>query len=119
METKIKRKLPKGRPVLAIKKSFRRTVRYNENQYKAMLDNAKQAGMNPAEWIRESSVNKTIKPRFDQEDRKVLHVLAGASNNLNQLTALSHQMGLQTVQKECLQVIDQISGYLKFLNDDR
>src|SRR5690606_18256711 len=119
MESKIKRKLPQGRPVLAIKKSFRRTVRYNENQYKMMMANAQRAGMKPAEWIRENSVNKTVKPRFNQEDRKVLHVLAGAANNLNQLTALSHQLGLQTVQKECLQLIDQINGYLKFLNDGR
>ncbi len=112
-------KLQKGRPLIPDKKSFRRSVRYNEKQYRLMLDNAKHAGMKPSEWIRESSIKKTIKPRFNQEDRKVLHVLAGASNNLNQLTALSHQAGLEPVQKDCRRVIAEISSYLKLLNDGR
>lgn len=112
-------KIVKGRPETADKKCFRRSVRYTEKQYSLMLENAKLAGMKPSEWIRESSIKKTIKPRFSQEDRKVLHVLAGASNNLNQLTALSHQAGLASVRSDCLRVIEEISGYLKFLNDGR
>lgn len=109
----------KGRPITPDKKCFLRSVRYNEKQYRLMLDSAKLAGMKPSEWIRESSIRKTIKPRFNQEDRKVLHVLAGASNNLNQLTALSHQVGLESVRSDCLRVIEEISGYLKLLKDGR
>jgi len=118
MEAKTKRKLPKGRPVQLVKKSYRRTVRYNENEYYLMLSNAKISGRKPAEWIRESSTKKTVKARFNQEDRKVLHVLAGAANNLNQITALSHKAGLEIIQQECLKVISKINAYLKILNQD-
>lgn len=117
MKFNIPQKLQKGRPFITDKKSFRRSVRYNKKQYGLMLDNAKLAGMKPSEWIRESSIKKTIKPRFSQEDRKVLHVLAGVSNNLNQLTALSHQAGLEPIQNNCLMVIKEISRYLKQLSD--
>jgi len=115
---KIKRKLPSGRPIQLIKKSFRRTVRFTESEYHVMLTNAKLSGKKPAEWIRESSTRKTVKARFNIEDRKVLHVLAGAANNLNQITALSYKVGLNTVHQECLKVIEEINGYLKKLNQD-
>jgi len=118
MDTQIKWKLPKGRSVQLVKKSYRKTVRYSENEYHLMLSNAKLSGRKPAEWIRESSTSKTVKARFNQEDRKVLHVLAGAANNLNQITALSHKAGLNNVQQECLKVISEINGYLKILNQD-
>lgn len=119
MAQKIKQKLPIGRPVQAIKKHLSRTVRYNENEHNLMLKNAKLSGMKPAEWIRESSVKKVVHPRFNKDDRKVLHMLAGVANNLNQLTALSHQMGIESTYKKCLLLIDEINGYLNYLHHDR
>ncbi|HUH18561.1 plasmid mobilization protein [Albibacterium sp.] len=119
MKYNIQQNIKKGRPRITDKKLHLKSVRYNEKQYRIVLDNAKNAGMKPSEWIRESSIKTRVKPRFSTEDRKVLHVLAGVSNNLNQLTALSHQAGMDSFKEKCQKVIDEISNYLKLLSDDR
>lgn len=119
MKYNIQQNIKKGRPRIADKKLHLKSVRYNEKQYRILLDNSKNAGMKPSEWIRESSIKTLVKPRFSPEDRKVLHVLAGISNNLNQLTALSHQAGMDSFEDKCQKVIGEISNYLKLLSDGR
>lgn len=119
MKYNIQQNIKKGRPCIADKKLHLKSVRYNEKQYRIVLANAENAGMKSSEWIRESSIKIRVKPRFSPEDRKVLHVLAGVSNNLNQLTALSHQAGMDSFKEKCQKVIGEISHYLKLLSDGR
>jgi len=79
---------------------------------------AKAAGMRSSTWIRTSAKSAKIVPRLTAEERRILWMLAGLANNLNQLTKLAHQLGLLTVVRDCNKLLKEIDITLKHLNND-
>lgn len=108
----------KGRPKKKIKMTYRISIRFTETEHFVVLSKAKQSGIKLSEWVRENAIKARVIARFKPEDLKILRVLSGCANNLNQLTMKAHQAGLPLVLKECQEVIKEIDKYLKQLNKD-
>lgn len=114
------RKLKGGRPVKAIKRETGIRVRLSSTEHYLIEQKAKKAGMKISDWFRHSAKRATVTGRLTPEDLKLLRMLSGMANNLNQLTKLAHQQGLLVIQKKCRELISEIDDVLKFLNrDDR
>ncbi len=77
---------------------------------------AKAAGMRSSTWIRAAAKSAKVVPRLNADERRILWMLAGLANNLNQLTKLAHQRELLTVVRDCGKLLKAIDLTLKHLN---
>lgn len=84
------------------------TVKFTIATFEKVEQQAKQAGITVAEYLRKSALSAKIVPRHSTEDNTVARSLMGIANNLNQLTKLSHQQGLWAVVSELSALITRI-----------
>lgn len=109
-----------GRPTKAVRRESHIRVRLTKTEYFLIEEKSKKAGITISEWFRKAAVKGKVLVRMSPEDIKVLRVLAGMANNLNQLTKLAHQQGLLSVQRKCRELLSAVDDTLKYLNrDDR
>ncbi len=99
-----------GRPELKIKRDTSINVRLTSLERMLIEGKAKQAQLSPTDWFRKAAKQAKVHPRITPEDMKVLHILAGMANNLNQLTKLSHTYGILRFQNDCQELIAKING---------
>jgi hypothetical protein len=111
-------KLKGGRPVKAIKRDSGIRVRLSSTEHYLIEQKAKKAGMKISDWVRHSAKRATVTGRLTPEDVRLLRMLSGMANNLNQLTKLAHQQGLLVIQRKCRELMSEIDDVLKFLNKD-
>ncbi|WP_345065740.1 plasmid mobilization protein [Sphingobacterium thermophilum] len=98
-----------GKPLSPHKKNHRINVRFDEQEYRLVLHNARIANMKKSEWVRKSAILKKITPRYTPEQLKVFRDFTGVANNLNQLTKKAHQIGLSQMTHECQNTINHIN----------
>jgi hypothetical protein len=109
-----------GRPAKKIKRSRDIRVRLTETERFLIDQKAKEAGMLPSAWFRRAAIRAKVLARLTPQDLRILRMLAGMANNLNQITRLAHVEGLLSVQKRCREILTEIDETLKYLNwDDR
>lgn len=107
-----------GAPKKRIRRETHVKVRLTKTERFLIESKAKQAGMRISDWFREATLKAKVMTRLTAEDRKVLHMLAGMANNLNQLTKLAHTSGLLTIAIKCGVLLAEIDQALKYLNSD-
>lgn len=107
-----------GRPVKAVKRESGIRVRLSKTEYYVIEQKANKAGMKISEWFRQAAKRATVQGRFTAEDMKILRMLTGMANNLNQLTKIAHQQGLLVIQRKCRELLSMIDDTLKYLNKD-
>lgn len=75
----------KGRPRLDAgkRKSVLVTVKFDMEQYNAVMEKAAIAGLNKSEYLRHSAMRCTVVPRLDAKDLQAIRILQGIKNNLN------------------------------------
>lgn len=98
-----------GRPELKIKRDTSINVRLTSLERMLIEGKAKQAQLSPTDWFRKAAKRAKVHPRITPEDMKVLHILAGMANNLNQLTKMSHTYGLLRFRNDCQELIAKIN----------
>ena len=98
-----------GRPELKIKRDTSINVRLTSLERILIEGKAKQAQLSPTDWFRKAAKIAKVHARITPEDMKVLHILAGMANNLNQLTKLSHVYGLLRFRNDCQELIAKIN----------
>lgn len=108
-----------GRPPKKVKRRYVMTVRLTDTERFLIEDKSARAGMRPSEWFRRAAKRAHIVARISVEDQRMLRMLAGLANNLNQLVRLAHTDGLLTVQKRCREILRKIDEQLTSLNNDR
>jgi hypothetical protein len=87
------RKKKAGRPVKAVRKEIRVTIRFTRSEYFIIQEKALKAGRSTAGYMRELAINAQIISRLTTEERMFVRQLAGMANNLNQLAKSCHQEG--------------------------
>jgi hypothetical protein len=102
-----------GRPELKTKKDTSINVRMTRLERILIEQKAKQAKLSATAWFRKAAKRAKIHPRITEEDMKILRVLAGMANNLNQLTKLAHTYGFLKFQKDCQELISKINMVFK------
>ena len=107
-----------GAPKKRVKRELIIRVRMSATERFQIDNKAKAAGMRSSTWIRASAKSAKIIPRLTADEHRILWMLAGLSNNLNQLTKLAHQLGLLRVVRQCEQVIKEVDETFKKLNKD-
>ena len=107
-----------GRPVKAIKRSGSLVVRLTPTERLLIEGKAREAGMLPTAWFRAAAKRAQVIPRLKPEDMRILRMLYGLANNLNQLTRLAHIEGLLSIQRKCRETLQEIDDTLKYLNSD-
>jgi hypothetical protein len=83
-----------GRPVKAIKKEIRASVRFSKVEYFIIRQKAAKAGIKASAFIREVTINGEVKMRLTGEERQFVRQLIGMSNNINQLVKNSYKEGM-------------------------
>lgn len=107
-----------GRPLKKVKRSNDIRVRLTSAEHFLIKQKAKEAGMRLSEWFRQAAKRAKVISRLSPEDLRILRMLAGMANNLNQITHLAHREGLLSVQKRCREILTEIDDTLKYLNSD-
>lgn len=107
-----------GAPKKRIRRETHVKVRLTTTERFLIESKARQAGMRISDWFREATLKAKVMARMTEEDRRVLHMLAGMANNLNQLTKLAHTGGLLTIAIRCGSLLTEIDQALKYLNSD-
>ncbi|MEO6851659.1 MAG: plasmid mobilization relaxosome protein MobC [Mucilaginibacter sp.] len=107
-----------GRPEKAIKRNTSFVVRLTPTERLLIEGKAKEAGMLPTVWFRQAAKRAKIIKRLTPEDMRILRVLTGMANNLNQLTHLAHIVGLPRIEKHCAEILLQIDEAITYLNSD-
>lgn len=107
-----------GAPKKRIRREAHVKVRLTNTERFLIESKAKEAGMLISDWFRQATLKAKIVPRITTEDRRVLHMLAGMANNLNQLTKLAHTSGLLTIAIKCSSLLEEIDQALKYLTSD-
>lgn len=105
-----------GRPLKKVKKCHNIRVRLTSSERFLIEQKAKEAGMLPSAWFRQAAKRAKVVARLTPEDLRILRMLAGIANNLNQITHLAHKEGLLSVQKRCRDILAEIDETLKYLN---
>jgi len=107
-----------GAPKKRIRRETHVKVRLTTTERFLIESKARQAGMRISDWFREATLKAKVMARMTEEDRRVLHMLTGMANNLNQLTRLAHTSGLLTIAIRCGALLAEIDQALKYLNSD-
>ena len=117
---KDRRKHKGGAPKKAVKREAFIMVRLTATERMFIAGKAKRVGMKLSDWFRAAAKNAKVMERLKPEDRRILHILTGAANNLNQLTRLAHTGGILSIARKCNELLIEIDQALKYLNaDDR
>src|ERR1700753_1797807 len=93
METVTASKKKTGRPVKAVKKEVRASVRFTRAEYFIVREKAGKAGMKTAPYLRQLAIHAQVTARLSDEERLFIRQLIGMANNLNQLAKSCHQEG--------------------------
>ncbi|OFV10602.1 MULTISPECIES: plasmid mobilization protein [Sphingobacterium] len=107
-----------GAPCKKIKRNNGIRVRLTTSERFLIETRATQAGMRISDWIRASALSARITARITGEDRRILHMLAGMANNLNQLAKLAHTGGIMGIAIRCDFLLKEIDTTLKYINSD-
>lgn len=107
-----------GAPQKRIKRANGIRVRLTVTERFLIESKAREAGMRISDWIRAAALKAKVVGRISAEDRRVLHMLAGMANNLNQLTKLAHTSGIMSIVISCDHLLTEIDQTLKYLNSD-
>ncbi len=119
METLVKKKKSKGgRPIKSVKRDSGIRVRLSKTEHYIIAETAKKAGMKISDWFRQSAKRASVTGRFTPEDMKLLRVLSGLANNLNQIAKKANEQGLLIIQRNCRNLISEIDDLLKLFNKD-
>ncbi|WP_276348842.1 plasmid mobilization relaxosome protein MobC [Daejeonella sp. JGW-45] len=118
MEETTEDKRKGGRPRKKVRRSNDIRVRLTDMERFLIEEKAKEAGMRPSAWFRQAAKRAKIVSRLTPDDLRILRMLAGAANNLNQITHMAHREGLLAVQKRCREILSEIDETLKYLNSD-
>ena len=114
--TKLKHK--GGRPKANIKRESHAKIRLTATERILYNGRAKDAGMNLSDFVRAAIKSARVTSRLSVEDMKLMRMMTGLANNLNQLTRLAHRDGLLSVARKCSEVLNEIDQALKYFNND-
>jgi hypothetical protein len=107
-----------GRPQKGIKRNNFLNVRMTATERLLIEGKAKKAGLTPSEWFRQAAKSAQVAPRLSAADVNHLNMLAGLANNLNQLTRLAHIKGIDYIARQCISLLDAITGIINKLFSD-
>lgn len=107
-----------GAPKKRVRRELIIRIRMTATERFQIDTKAKAAGMRSSSWIRAAAKSARIVPRLTAEERKIIWMLVGLANNLNQLAKLAHQRGLLTVVRDCDKILKEIEITLKQMNND-
>ncbi|PAW93913.1 hypothetical protein CKK33_10575 [Mucilaginibacter sp. MD40] len=107
-----------GRPKTSIKRESHAKIRLTATERLVYDKRAKEAGMSLSDFVRAAAKSARVTARLSVDDMKLMRMLAGLANNLNQLTRLAHRDGLLSVARKCSEVLNEIDQALKYFNND-
>lgn len=104
----------RGRPKAS---SFRKlsksvTVKFSKPDYDRLCLRSKLTNRTLAEYIRDSTFNKQIVAKHSLEEAVTMRSLVGMANNLNQLTKLSHQIGLYRTANMVTELLEKLKAIM-------
>jgi len=83
-----------GRPVKAVKREVRASIRFTKLEYYAISEKARSVGMKPTAYLRHLGIHATISTRLTAEEREIARTLIGVANNINQFVKCCHVEGV-------------------------
>jgi hypothetical protein len=109
----------KGRPPKAIKQEKSITIRVTNKQYAIIRQEAAQAKVNVAEYIRQVVDNGYVKIRWTEEDVDLIKQLVVLSNDLHQVAGIAEREGVMSAMLFFGKYRDKIDEVIKQLKNDQ
>ena len=109
-----------GRPTVAEARRLSRavTVKFCKKDYEILMNRSKKANKHIAEYIRDSALNSEIEKQPLETIAKDYRMLVGMANNLNQLTKMAHQQGINYVFLPLNSLLGDISHIVREYKQD-
>lgn len=107
-----------GAPLKPVKRESGIRVRLSASERYLIGEKATNAGMVLSSWFRAAALNAKVVARLKPDDLRLLRMLAGLANNLNQLMKLAHKDGILIIARKCNDLLIDIHDILKKLNND-
>ncbi len=107
-----------GAPKKRIKREKDMRVRLTATERFLIENKAKEAGMIASVWFRAAAKTAKVIPRLKPEDLRIMRMLAGMANNLNQMTKLAHKDGILSIARKCNELLTEIDEALKYFNSN-
>jgi hypothetical protein len=107
-----------GRPKKNVRREVHIKIRLTDTEHFLIKTKAKEAGVRVSDWFRAAARTAKVIARLKPEDLRIMRMLAGLANNLNQLTKLAHRDGILTIAIKCGQLLIEIDQALKYFNSD-
>ena len=107
-----------GAPRKTIKRDLDIRVRLNATERFMMDTKAQAAGIKTSDWVRQAIKSAKVIPRLSAEELKILRMLAGLANNLNQLMKLAHRNPQLSIEGKCRNLLFRIDYTLRLINKD-
>jgi len=107
-----------GAPPKRIRREKGIRVRLTASEHFLISAKAKAAGMVLSSWFRAAAINAKVIARLKPEDLRILRMLIGLANNLNQLAKLAHTSGIFLIARKCDSLLTEIDEALKYFNSD-
>lgn len=109
-----------GRPTVAEARRLSRavTVKFSKKDYEILMNRSKKANKHIAEYIRDSALNSEIEKQPLETIAKDYRMLVGMANNLNQLTKMAHQQGINYVFLPLNSLLGDISHIVREYKQD-
>jgi len=107
-----------GAPKKRVRRDIIMRIRMTATNRFKIETKAKEAGMSASSWIRAAALSAKIIPRLTADQGRIIWMLSGLANNLNQLTKLAHQVGLLMVVRKLEQLLKEIDETFKLIHKD-
>lgn len=103
-----------GRPKAVKGKARTKTVstRLTLAEWKTVMKRIADAGKKPSHFLRELLLYGKVVAARTQEDRRLIRMLEGGCNNLNQLAKMAHQQGFPRAKGKIMALLDEFNGIL-------
>lgn len=119
-ETLRKNRNNNGRPrlPLAQKRDFRMSVKFTGDEYFALQEKARLAGISVSEFVRAAMRKCEVRERIKAPQLKHLLQLTGMANNLNQIARQANAAGYLSVKRDCETIAKSIDELLNSIEND-
>ena len=106
MENKNEEALKRGRPAKEKEKlTYSINLKLTEDDFKTVGEKAAKLGMKPTQYAREMVLKGGVKSRFTLEELKLMRILSGMANNLNQIAKRANISGFSNISSDIILII--------------
>ena len=98
-------------------RTFRKLIRFRESEYARIAERARECGLTPARYIRETALGTAPKARHNHLEMEMIRELSRIGNTLNQLAQMAKRDGDNPREEELHQRLEEVLATIRRLGN--